>query len=231
MRLSIPSRFCGPPGSANGGYVASKLADHISGAVRVRLQQAVPMEESLAVHLDDGVVALRHGDELLARAWQTNLDLDVPAAPSFDDALEATSRYVARDEHPFPRCFVCGTEREEGDGLRLFAGPLIDRDVVATPWTPDHSLTPDQRIPNEFVWAAIDCPAYFGSCIHTAPTTSVLGEIAARLDGEVHVGERCVVIGWKLGKEGRKEFVASALFGEDGRCVGVSQATWINLSV
>lgn len=231
MILSIASRFCGPPGSANGGYVASKLADHLSGPVRVRLSGSVPMERELAVAKGNDVVTLTDGGHTLAQAWPTRIDIDVPAAPSFDDALEATDRYAARDDHAFPRCFVCGTDRAAGDGMRLFAGPLRDRDVVATPWVPDASLTPNQVIPNEFVWAALDCPAFFGSCIHTTPIPSVLGEMSARLDGHVHVGERCIAIGWQLGKEGRKEFVASAIYGEDGNLVGVSQATWINVRV
>ena len=189
------------------------------------------MERALLVTNAADVVTLTDGDQALAKAWPTRLDIDVPTAPGFDDALEATSRYAARDAHPFPKCFVCGTERAVGDGMRLFAGPLEGRDVVATPWVPDRSLAPNHVIPNEFVWAALDCPAFFGSCIHTTPIPSVLGEMSARLDGHVHVGERCIAIGWQLGKEGRKEFVASAIYGEDGNLVGVSQATWINVSV
>ena len=30
--------------------------------------------------------------------------------------------------HPFPTCFACGTDREEGDGLRIFPGPVGDAD-------------------------------------------------------------------------------------------------------
>jgi hypothetical protein len=40
-------------------------------------------------------------------------------------------------------------------------------------------------------------------------------------------GERCVVVGWPLGDEGRKAFAGTALFGEGGRLLGVARATWI----
>ena len=29
--------------------------------------------------------------------------------------------------HPFPTCFACGTDREPGDGLRIFPGPVAGR--------------------------------------------------------------------------------------------------------
>ncbi len=231
MTFSIPSRFCGPPGSANGGYVAAKLAARLSGPVRVRIQDSVPMDVDLSIEDGDDVVGLTADDTLLAQAWPTSIELAVPDGPSFEEADDATSRYVARDEHPFPYCFVCGTAREPGDGMRLFAGPIEHRDIVATPWVPDDTLTSESLVPHEFVWAALDCPAFFGSCIHTQPIPSVLGEISARIDGDVHVGERYVVIGWRLGKEGRKEFVASAIYGEEGDLVAVSKATWINVGV
>ena len=68
MTFSIPSRFCGPPGSANGGYVAAKLAAHLSGPVRVRIQGAVPMDVDLSIEGGDDVVGLTADGTLLAQA-------------------------------------------------------------------------------------------------------------------------------------------------------------------
>ena len=41
------------------------------------------------------------------------------------------------------------------------------------------------------------------------------------------VGERCVVVGWPLGEEGRKLYAGTALYGEDGRPLARARATWI----
>ena len=42
----------------------------------------------------------------------------------------------------------------------------------------------------------------------------LLGEFAVRLLGRVRPGERCVVVGWTLGGEGRRRFAGAALFGD-----------------
>ena len=43
-----------------------------------------------------------------------------------DEAVAASATYPGFSAHPFPTCFVCGPERAEGDGLRLFPGRLPD---------------------------------------------------------------------------------------------------------
>ena len=39
--------------------------------------------------------------------------------------------------------------------------------------------------------------------------------------------ERCVVLAWPLGEDGRKLYAATALYGEDGRPLARARATWI----
>ena len=48
-----------------------------------------------------------------------------------------------------------------------------------------------------------------------------------RIDELPDVGERCVVVGWPLGEEGRKLYAGTALYGEDGRPLARARATWI----
>jgi hypothetical protein len=50
-----------------------------------------------------------------------------------------------------------------------------------------------------------------------------LGRSSARIEALARAGERCVVVGWPLGEEGRK------LYAEGGRVLGVAGATWIEL--
>ena len=51
--LTIPSRFCGPPGSGNGGYVCGRIAAYLDGPVTVTLRQPPPLATPLAVERAD----------------------------------------------------------------------------------------------------------------------------------------------------------------------------------
>ena len=43
------------------------------------------------------------------------------------------------------------------------------------------------------------------------------------------MGERLAVVGWPLGREGRKRHTATALLDADGEIVARAKATWIEL--
>ena len=232
MRLSeirISSRYCGPPGAGNGGYVAGLLASFSPQGASIRLQARSPLETSLAVHAgEDGVVELRDGANVIASATPAALDLDVPPPPTFDAAVDAGKGYRGLHDHPCPGCFVCGTGRS--DGLRIFAGSLAHagRECVAAAWSPDASLAGTRgRVRPEFLWAALDCPGYFALVPDFRPM--LLGSLAGQVESEVRIGEPCVVLAWRLSVEGRKHRAGTALYGADGRCVARAAATWIEL--
>jgi hypothetical protein len=177
-------------------------------------------------------LVLRDGEVVVAEARPTSLDLDVPEPPTYAQALVAARRYRGFDHHPFPTCFVCGPERAEDDGLRVFAGPVSDGSMVAAPWVPDPSLADpgEPTIRSEFLWAALDCPGYFAS-LDDNYRPMMLGQMAARVDmgGGVQCGERCVVIGWPITRDGRKHFAGTALYSQSGELCGKALATWIEL--
>jgi len=135
-------------------------------------------------------------------------------------------------DHPFPGCFVCGPEREAGDGMRLLPWAVAGRPVAASPWVPDRSLAGgDGRVEAAVVWAALDCPSWFGMhCFHPWREGGVmLGRLAARIVTRPRIGERCVAAGWFIGREGRKMTMGSALYGEGGELLARARATWIAL--
>ena len=104
--------------------------------------------------------------------------------------MEASRRYAGFRYHRFPTCFVCGTQRVRGDGLRIFAGPIPERAVVAAPWVPDTGLDAgDGKVLPEFMSAALDCPGYYA----VAPDDRMLllAEFTAHVDRRVHIGESC----------------------------------------
>jgi hypothetical protein len=232
--LTVAPRFCGPPGSANGGYVSGLFAQHASGTVRVRLRAPPPLGAPLeVVHLDGGRLELLHESRVVASAEPAALDLAVPSPPDYLAALEASRRYVGFTEHAYPSCFVCGPERARGDGLRIFAGPLATggaaaggAELVAAPWVPDVALgLDDHKVRPEFMWAALDCPGYFAA--RSDRVAMLLGEFTAHVDRRVHVDEPCVIVGWRVSVAGRKYEVGTALFDEDGELCAKARAVWI----
>ena len=212
MEVVIARRFRGPRDSGNGGYSCGLVAAGVGNPAQVTLRLPPPLERPLRF---DGE-RLWDGSDVVAEAGAADLELEPPEAVSFAEATEAAR---PDRESPFPECFVCGHQRD--DGLRIFAASVPGRDVVAAPWVPTAALCSP-----EFVWAALDCPgAYATGALGRG--TVVLGRLAADVRRVPEPGERCVVVGWRLGADGRKHLAGTALFGEDGDVVGVARATWI----
>jgi hypothetical protein len=216
--LAIDARFNGPDGSANGGYTCGRIAGLLGGVAEVTLRSPPPLERPLFVERVGGGVRVLDGDTLVAEAVRGSVELDVSHPPSWDEARRAAERYPGFAEHAFPRCFVCGPEREPGDGLRVFAGALGDGRFAAT-WTPTEARP-------ELVWAALDCPGAIAVGFPDRGET-LLGRFAVRIDELPEPGAKCVVLAWPLGEDGRKLYAGTALFEENGRPLARARATWI----
>ncbi len=164
--IIIDKRYRGPPNSGNGGYVCGRLARHIPGGAEVTLRAPPPLDKQLdVVATDDGLWELRDGATVVATGRPASLELARLEKASFDEACAAELLTpVKPHEHPLPTCFVCGPARAQGDGLRIFAGPLVRQSrnasaVLAATWTPDPTLTADDGfVAPEFLWSALDCP-------------------------------------------------------------------------
>ena len=212
--MRIAARFNGPPGSANGGVTAGRLAAYVGAtAVEVTLRRPPPLDVDLRVDAAGGSARLLDGDVLVAEAVPSTVEVDAGRAVPVDQA--AAAAFLGRDRHPYPSCFVCGTARS--DGLGVHPGPVGDGRVAAV-WTP---ATDDPVL----VWAALDCPGGWASDLAQRPL--VLGRMALERHGEVRPGEPHVVVGWTTGGEGRKVQAATALHAADGALLAVSRATWL----
>ena len=220
--LLVPRRFCGPPTTGNGGWTAGALAALVehdasgsNGAsppgITVSLRKPPPLDTPMPV------VALVE-----------------PVSPEEARAAEAT--YAGLTFHPFPTCFACGVARGEGDGLRIFPGPVSDQDGaarVAATWTPDGSLA-DARPSHDdgaaraslpVTWSALDCIGGWAGDLEER--LMVLGRMVARVDARPVIGEEHVVVGLARGREGRKTFTASTLYDSDGRVVARAEHIWV----
>jgi hypothetical protein len=204
------------------------VATLATSTVTVRLRKPPPLQTEFAVAEADGTrLEVRDGNELVGEAGPAEpLDLAVPRRPHYLEAVEASRRYAGFRYHRFPSCFVCGTQRARGDGMRIFAGPIPELGVVAAPWVPDASLDRgDGKVRPEFMSAALDCPGYYA--VAPDDRMMLLAEFTAHAERLVHIGEACTVVGWRLGSSGRKHQAGTALFDGNGELCGRARALWI----
>ena len=232
--LSIPSRFRGPSGSGNGGYVCGCAAAYVGAPATVTLRRPPPLDTALAVERDgDGSVRVRDSGTLIAEAQPApdapDLEIPGPVSPAQARAAAGRARYF--QDPVFPGCFVCGPARQPGDGLRIFPGPVADRELWAAPWTPDPSVAgPDGRARAEIVWAALDCPSGIAAADAVGLDTAILlGRMTARLAARPEAGQPCRVIAWPAGRDGRKLTAFSALLGPGGEVLAAARAVWLTV--
>lgn len=231
--LRIERQYRGPTSTGNGGWTAGLLATALNGAgpagpVDVTLRQPPPLDTALSVASDGSTARLSdpNGDTV-ADALATEPAALGDLVPPVDAATAraAESQYAGLRHHPFPECFTCGTARAEGDGLRLFPGP-IGSGRTATTWTPHPAMAgPDGRLDPPYVWAALDCPGGWTADLEGRPM--VLGRMTAEVIARPLAGETHVVVGRWLDVDGRKTRTASTVYDADGRVVGRAAHIWI----
>ena len=220
MEITFERRYRGPLTSANGGFACGSLAAFLDAdEVEVTLRLPPPLGRPLSVRSDGATAALLEGDAVIAEARPSEVDVEVPKPVSVAQAEDATTRFVRIGSPEFRECFVCGT-REEDDGLAVYAGAVAGREpLVAAPWTAHE--------PSRAVFgAALDCPGAYAVGV-AGRGEVVLGRMTARVDGVPEPGERCVVVAWPLGEDGRKLHAGTALFAADGDLLAVAKQVWI----
>ncbi|MCO8272198.1 hypothetical protein M1L60_16510 [Actinoplanes sp. TRM 88003] len=215
--MLIPKGFNGPPSTGNGGWSAGAFAvaagAEVGGpALEVTLRVPPPLETELT--FADG--AVHDGETLVATVAETSEPVSYAASVPLPEAVRAAEAYAGFTRHPFPTCYVCGTDRP--DGLRIFPGPLPDGRTAA-PWT----VPAEVDLP--VVWAALDCPG--GWTALQNGRTYVLGRIAATTTALPEPGSTCVIMGEATGFSGRKAMVLSTIYGPDGSPLSTARATWI----
>lgn len=247
--LIVPGRFCGPPSSGNGGWTSGALAgllDHdvpdnraeAWPSIRVALRQPPPLDTPMTVADTEGRTEASFGGAVVAHASLADADPAPVEAVAAEEARAAMSAYPGLRSHPFPTCFACGTAREDGDGLRIFPGPVAtggEATRVASTWTPHPSTAEDWHLYADrdgarhaslaVTWASLDCVGGWAGDL--TERMMVLASMTARVDALPVVGEEHVVVGEARGRDGRKTFTASTLYDRDGRVVAVAEHLWV----
>lgn len=223
--LIVDRAHCGPPDSANGGWLAGLLAQRMTvtddkPAITVRLTSPPPLETEMKVVAYGSTWLLQHGSTQVATASPAPaLDVEVPAPATVEQARAAAAHYEGLADHPFPTCFSCGTQRDPADALALRPGRLSDGSGrYAAIFTAGESSLP-------LTWSALDCPGGWAAGIAGRPM--VLGSMTAQVRALPVEGSECVVTAWRLGGEGRKHLSASMLHDAQGALLAVATAVWI----
>jgi len=223
--LTIPRGLNGPADSANGGIVSGRLAAFLDtqGPVTVTLRLPPPLDTPMPVEPSERGMTLFHNGDLVAVAERSDLVIEPVPAVSWGRAVEASERFDGFTDHPFPTCFGCGTERP--DGLLCHAGAVdpADTSYVATTFVRRAEHPSDLSL----TWAALDCAG--GWSIGLVGRRAVLGRMTAHIVEVPEVGEQCVVVAQCDRWDGRKAYSRSTGYGRDGRVLGVTTATWIEL--
>jgi len=225
----IDPRFNGFTDIALGGYVGGLLARGRNRA-EVTLRRPVRLGTPYEVNDGpDGTSSLSDQQGVLALAQDTRFDLDAAHPIGLAESQVASESYLGFTKHLIPKCFVCGPGRAEGDGLRIFPGPVAGRDAVAAPWTPFSSLADqDGYVRPEFIWSALDCPTIWAILHQSRPddkARAVTAKLAVERFGQVRAGRPHVVVGWKVGETDRSRVAGGAVYSEHGELLALARHT------
>jgi hypothetical protein len=234
--ITIASQFKGPPMSGNGGYVSGILARELDGPATVALRAIIPLDTPLALNRTaNGVTLTGADDKLIAEAKRATADTlpTPPAPPSLEQARSGSTHYHRAEsakERPFhPICFTCSVLRDDGDALRVFAGPYGGTPGhIAAAWTPHAAFADkDNLAPTEIVWAAMDCPGSFAWLDSLGHTGGLLGTMTAEILRRPKIGKPHIVTAWPLEHAGRKYTSGVALFSAGGELMAHGHQIWI----
>jgi hypothetical protein len=232
--IVIDRQFNGPRLSGNGGYVAGVLAQHVDphGAVEVTMRAAVPIDTPLELRrCEDGRHALTHGSQLVCEARAATLDLEPPGLqPWMTD--EPTAPEAGSDgDSDFHWCFVCGRGRAVGDGLRVFGQRVEGKSMSLAPYRA-HTAHADRdgRINAAVLWGTLDCPGAWAAQSAEDSRPALTGRMTGRVLHRPAADDDCLVVGWKIGAEGRKLFAGTALYTRTGTLCALAATTWIVLA-
>jgi hypothetical protein len=229
--VTIPAQFNGPLRSANGGYACGLLAEeHGSEISTSTLREPPPLDSPMTWERDgDELRLVTAGGAIVGSVVTGSFAREPVPCPTEAEATTGLADYPGFHDHLFDHCFTCGTQRSEGDGLRIFPGPCGPR-RTATPWTPHEAFAEaDGSVGIPVTWAALDCPG--GWSVGFDKVAMVLGRMTGHVLRRPRPGEKLLATGRLDAQEGRKYLASTALYAIGGELLGRAEQTWIQVDV
>ena len=234
--FTVPKQFCGPPSSGNGGYFCGSVASFFDIPIEVRLKAPPPLDTTMHIQRGADLSAVYAGERLIAQVRP--LTESIEPVPMLD--LEAASQCSAEGlrgsliNHPFPTCFVCGPQRSEGDGMRVFTGPQEDTSLYGAKWHAHPAWSSNgTSIDPRYIWSALDCPssgpAFATSVQADSDIAYVLGTLSVEIKGQVQVGEDYSIVCATDEDHERLYRTRVSLYGKDKSLLAAGYAVWIQV--
>ena len=229
-QLTVPARFSGPSGYANGGWIAGMLAQ-VTGldTAQITLRSPVPLETNLSVTADH----LLHGEKLIAEIAPGSFTRDAPPFVPLSEAIAAEANTRVRATTDYGDCLVCGVNRL--DGYQLKPGPVGDgatpeqATLSACRWLPKRispALAAIDIIPA--TWAAMDCPGVW--TVDASLEPMLLGRIIGSVSHPPNLEDEFIVVGQFHAREGRKMLTSTAVYNTDGNLMARAEQVWISVT-
>lgn len=229
--ITVSARFRGPPHSGNGGYVAGLMARLAGGHRSVAMRAPTPLDAPLEF-LPGEPARLMRGETLIAEALRADPVVlpDWPVPPTPAEARAASVGY--QSFHPI--CVCCAGQLPADEGLRIRAGPLAGAapGTVAAAWDVDAAFCDaDGAVPEEVVWAAIDCPGFYAWVAVEGRHGALTGTMQAEVLARPRAGDACIVLAWPLARVSERRFTSGvALFTAGGEPMARGVQTWIRMA-
>jgi hypothetical protein len=228
MQITVPRRFQGIEGMAQGGHVAGLVAERVPGPVAVSFRAPCPLDTPLEVRVTDHTVRLNHGSTLILEASPDPTPFGPPPPPVTWHEAEAARHWAESQTlgQPIATCFSCGTGPES---LRVHAGRVAGTDLHASPLVYPEWTAEEGSVAPRFLWAPVDCAAGWRVSVGDENARpAVTGRLRVQLHDAVEPGELLVVVAeadpaW----QGRKRHARSAIRRADGSLVASSESLWI----
>lgn len=222
----IDPGYCGPSFSGNGGYTSGLVAEEFGSLAQVTLTSPPPL--GVELHFERSDVLGLFGPDGVQIAIAREGHLDSNPAPYVDPELVRSKEpEFPGGPHPFPRCFTCGTDRAESEGLRIRSA-VISEGIAAGIFTPHPAFFVNGALPIPVMWAAMDCPGYWAVGYQSQP--AVLGRMTAEVLRTVQENEHYISVGQVLAKEGRKIHSRTAIYDFEQTLIARSEQTWIEIN-
>ena len=216
--VTIDRRYRGPRTSANGGYTAGLLGSRLGDAAEVTLRLPPPLERPSTVPRDGERLLLEDGDALVAEAVAGDPGVSAPTPPSPAEAEAAAAGIGAWGRRSSPSASSAARARTAAASASTRARPRprrARRDDLGCARRRARGRLGGDRLPRRL------------RCSRSRGGVAVLARMTARIDRLPAEGERCVVVGWPLGEDGRKLHAGTALYGARGDVLAVSRQLWI----